>query len=119
MRNKTSKVIVSITALAILAAGLGLGLVSADANAQPQGGAQVRIESPDASGKLTALNAMLWTPSGAAKGAVVLVHGSSGWTDHTIGHYGRAFSAAGYAALAFDAFGGHGDGLLLLRPSSG
>ena len=108
MRNKTSNAIVSLTVLVVLAVGLGLGLVSVDVNAQPQGGAQVRVESPDASGKLTSLNAMFWVPSGTAKGAVVLVHGSGGWTDHTVGHYARAFSAAGYAALAFDSFGARG-----------
>lgn len=47
-------------------------------------------------------------PAGVAKGAVVLVHGSSGWTDHREGHYGRALSDAGYAALAIDSFGARG-----------
>jgi len=106
MKSKARNSIASALALVLL----GLGLVSDGVSAQPQGGAQVSIESQDASGTHILLNAMLWTPPGTAKGAVVLVHGSSGWTDYTVGHYGRALSAAGYAALAFDAFGARGVG---------
>jgi len=106
MKSKARNSIASAWALVLL----GLGLVSDGVSAQPQGGAQVSIESQDASGTHILLNAMLWTPPGTAKGAVVLVHGSSGWTDYTVGHYGRALSAAGYAALAFDAFGARGVG---------
>jgi dienelactone hydrolase len=51
---------------------------------------------------------MLWMPAGPPKGAVVLVHGSSGWSDHPVGHYARAFSVAGYAALAVDSYGPRG-----------
>lgn len=47
-------------------------------------------------------------PSEPAKGTVVLVHGSGGWSEHREGHYARALSAAGYAALAIDSFGPRG-----------
>lgn len=87
---------------------LGAFLFFTTAHAQPSGGIPVDFPSQDSYGKSIALRGMLWVPSGAAKGAVVLVHGSSGWNDFREGHYGRALSAAGYAALAIDVFGPRG-----------
>lgn len=75
------------------------------ARAQPAGGTVVSFTTQDASGNSLSLSGRLWLPPGPAKGAVVLVHSSGGWADYREGHYGRALSGAGYAALAFDAFG--------------
>jgi dienelactone hydrolase len=93
---------------ALVAGVVALALSGAIAHAQPTGGAIVAFTSQDAAGAPLQMRGMLWMPAGAPKGGVVLVHGSSGWTDHTVGHYARAFSAAGYAALAFDALGSRG-----------
>ena len=81
-----------------------------DSQAQPIGGAAVSFPTQDESGNRLALRAMLWLPLEVARGAVVLVHGSGGWSDYIEGHYGRALSAAGYAALAIDTFGPRGIG---------
>ena len=81
---------------------------STTAHAQPSGGTAVSFATKDDSGNSLELRGVLWVPSTPARGAVVLVHGSGGWTDHREGHYGRALSAAGYAALAIDAFGPRG-----------
>lgn len=92
-----------------VAALLVLGLALArGASAQPTGGVDIRLQSKDAAGATEAIGGMLWMPAGAPKGGVVLVHGSSGWTDHTVGHYARAFSLAGYAVVAVDSFGARG-----------
>jgi dienelactone hydrolase len=64
----------------------------------------------EATGKAVTLRGMLWLPPGAAKGAVVLLHGAGGWNDFREGHYGRELSAAGYAVLAVDSFGPRGVG---------
>lgn len=85
-----------------------LAFFSAPVLGQPTGGVEVSFTTRDMSGNPLALRGHLWTPAGEAKGAVVLVHGSGGWSDHREGHYGRALSAAGYAALAIDAFGPRG-----------
>ncbi len=75
---------------------------------QPSGGVDITFTTQDAvAGNLT-LRGQLWEPSEPAKGAVVLVHGSGGWSNHREGHYGRALSAAGYTALAIDTFGPRG-----------
>jgi dienelactone hydrolase len=93
-----------------LAAALVLGLPLA-AQAQPSGGNLVEFTAiDDGTGKGVALRGMLWLPPGAAKGAVVLLHGAGGWTDFREGHYGRELSAAGYAVLAVDSFGPRGVG---------
>lgn len=82
---------------------------SSPVSAQPTGGAAVSFPTRDARGSTAVtLNGQLWTPSEPVKGVVVLVHGSGGWSDHREGHYGRALSAAGYAALAIDSFGARG-----------
>lgn len=93
--------------LAIL---LALGLPGASL-AQPSGGNPVEFNAVDEStGKGVGLRGMLWLPPGAAKGAVVLLHGAGGWNDFREGHYGRELSAAGYAVLAVDSFGPRGVG---------
>lgn len=81
---------------------------STAAHAQPAGGAAVSFTTPDDSGGSLTLRGMLWTPPEPPRGAVVLVHGSGGWSDFKEGHYGRALSAAGYAVLAIDTFGPRG-----------
>jgi len=91
-----------------VAFAVSLATLSAIAHAQPTGGTDVSFNSRDASANALVVRGHLWVPAGAAKGAVVLVHGSGGWTDHREGHYGRALSAAGYAALAIDSFGARG-----------
>lgn len=78
------------------------------AHGQPTGGTAVDFPSADAAGNVQDLRGVLWLPAGPARGAVVLVHGSGGWSDHREGHHGRALSAAGFAALAIDAFGPRG-----------
>lgn len=85
-----------------------LSALPAATQAQPAGGTDVRFTTQDASGNAVALNGHLWLPTGAAKGAVVLVHGSGGWSDFREGHRARALGAAGYAALAIDSFGPRG-----------
>lgn len=78
--------------------------------AQPAGGETIAFQSPDATGVTTALRGMLWRSQGPAKGAVVILHGSGGWSDHREGHYARALSDAGYTALAIDSYGARGIG---------
>ncbi|MDM0114377.1 dienelactone hydrolase family protein [Variovorax sp. J22R133] len=68
------------------------------------------FESPQFAGGMLTINAVLYKPSGPVKGTVVLVHGSGGWSDGREGYWGRALSAAGYAALAIDTFGPRGIG---------
>ncbi|MBB1603537.1 dienelactone hydrolase family protein [Variovorax sp. UMC13] len=79
------------------------------AHAQPRGGEPVAFEVAELSGNARTLQGVLFKAAGiASKGAVVLVHGSSGWSDHREGHYGRALSAQGYTVLAIDTFGPRG-----------
>lgn len=92
----------------LLAIFLLLASFSNLASAQPQGGTQVAFESTNADATKAVLQGVVYRPRGAPRGAVVLVHGSSGWTDHREGHYGRAFSAAGYLVMAIDSFGSRG-----------
>jgi dienelactone hydrolase len=96
--------------LMLVVSAVFVGWLGPVAHAQPTGGVAAAFPSKDAAGAPMSLQGMLWAPSGTPRGAVVLVHGSSGWTDHTVGHYGRAFSAAGYVALAVDSFGPRGVG---------
>lgn len=72
---------------------------------QPSGGVAVTFTTQDVVGGSLILRGQLWEPTEPAKGSVVLVHGSGGWSNHREGHYGRALSAAGYAVLAIDTFG--------------
>jgi len=85
-----------------------LAAVCVAAAAQPKEGSSVGIDTTDFAGRHLLLPGVLWEPAGPAKGAVVLVHGSGGWSDFREGHYGRALRAAGYAALAIDTFGPRG-----------
>lgn len=87
-----------------------LSLAIASAHAQPRGGSEVSFDSSSTSGHPIALRGVLFKPTIHPRGAIVLVHGSSGWTDHREGHYARAFSASGYAVLAIDSFGPRGIG---------
>jgi len=84
-------------ALLVVAAGL--------VQAQPKEGEAVSYDSPQLAGGTLVIRGILYKPTGPAKGSVVIVHGSGGWSDGREGHYGRALSAAGYAALAIDTFG--------------
>ena len=96
----------TLASVCISACALALPLFfSTAAPAQPIGGVPINFTTQDASGGSLVLRGQLWSPSGPPKGAVVLVHGSGGWSDHREGHYARALIAAGYAALAIDAFG--------------
>ena len=71
----------------------------------PQGGQSVAFASPQPEGAILSIPAVLFRPTGAAKGAVVVVNASPGWSDFREGHYGRALSSAGYAVLAIDTYG--------------
>lgn len=71
---------------------------------QPVGGEPVAIDAKAGDGSPLQLGAMLFKPSQPSKGGVVLMHGSSGWSDHREGHYARALQQAGYTALAVDSF---------------
>jgi dienelactone hydrolase len=90
-------------------AACALALMAAGAlQAQPRGGETVSFATRDARIANLELNGRLWPAAGATRGAVVLVHGSGGWSDDREGHHARALSAAGYAALAIDSFGPRG-----------
>jgi dienelactone hydrolase len=71
----------------------------------PQGGLSVAFSSPQPEGGILSIPAVLFKPTGAAKGAVVVVNATPGWSDYREGHYGRALSSAGYAVLAIDTYG--------------
>ena len=71
----------------------------------PQGGLSVAFASPQPEGETLSIPAMLFKPTGAAKGAVVVVNSTPGWSDFREGHYGRALRSAGYAVLAIDTYG--------------
>ena len=71
----------------------------------PQGGLLVAFASPQPEGVTLSIPAVLFRPTGAAKGAVVVVNATPGWSDFREGHYGRALSSAGYAVLAIDTYG--------------
>lgn len=49
-----------------------------------EGAKAVAIESP---GGASVLQGALWEPAGTAKAAVVIIHGSGGWSDAREGHY--------------------------------
>jgi dienelactone hydrolase len=71
----------------------------------PEGGLSVTFASPQPDGVPLSIPAVLFKPTGAAKGAVVVVNATPGWSDYREGHYGRALSSAGYAVLAIDTYG--------------
>ena len=74
------------------------------AHAQRSDPESVSFATREASGVTVQLRGLLWQPTASSRGVVVLVHGSGGLRDHPVGHYARAFSAAGYTVLAIDAF---------------
>jgi len=84
---------------------LGLSPFALDTPLTPQGGQSVAFASPQPDGGSLSIPAILFRPTGAAKGAVVVVNASPGWSDFREGHYGRALSSAGYAVLAIDTYG--------------
>jgi dienelactone hydrolase len=69
-----------------------------------QGGLSVAFASPQPEGGSLSIPAVLFKPTDAAKGAVVIVNATPGWSDFREGHYGRALSSAGYAVLAIDTY---------------
>ena len=71
----------------------------------PQGGTPVTYASPQPDASDLAISAVLYRPATPAKGAVVIVSGTSAPTDTREGQYARALSSAGYAVLAIDTFG--------------
>lgn len=85
-----------------------LFFVSCLAFGQPLGGERISFSSSNTDATAQILQGVLFKPRGTPRGAVVLIHGSGGWTDHREGHYGRAFSASGYLVLAVDSFGARG-----------
>ncbi|MDP3521298.1 MAG: dienelactone hydrolase family protein [Hydrogenophaga sp.] len=89
----------------------GSWLAAAGAVAQPvpfQGGEVLSFDAPQVVGPPLKLKGYLWKPTTPPKGAVVLMHGSGGWSAPREGHYGEALSKAGYAVLAIDSFGARG-----------
>lgn len=86
---------------------LCLGAVPGDAAAQLSGGRDVAFLAPDARAGRVELRGRLWSADPASP-AVVIVHGSAGWSDHREGHYARAFAEAGFSVLAIDSFGPRG-----------
>jgi dienelactone hydrolase len=71
----------------------------------PQGGLSLSFASPQPQGETLSIPAVLFRPMGEAKGAVVIVNATPGWSDFREGYYGRALSSAGYAVLAIDTYG--------------
>jgi len=68
----------------------------------PQGGTPITFRSGvEGAGDLM-IPGVLYKPSGNAKGAVVIVSGSYGWSNDREGHYARAMSSAGFAVLAIE-----------------
>ena len=97
---------VARTVLRSLAAALACCVTPV--HSQPVDNETVRFETREPGGATVPLRGVLWHPTTTSKGVVVLVHGSGGLRTHPVGHYARAFSAAGYTALAIDAFGPRG-----------
>ena len=93
----------------LLVLSLLLGMAKL-AFAQPIGGTSVSFEVTDARLGQIELSGRLWQPSTTPAGvaAVVIVHGSAGWSDYREGHYARAFAGAGFTVLAIDSFGPRG-----------
>jgi dienelactone hydrolase len=51
---------------------------------------------------------VLYKPAGPARGAVVIVNGSYGWSNNREGHYARSMSSAGFAVLVIDTYAPRG-----------
>jgi dienelactone hydrolase len=71
----------------------------------PEGGLKVTFASPQPEGGTLSIPAVLFRPTDVAKGAVVVVNATPGWSDSREGDFGRALSSAGYAVLAIDTYG--------------
>lgn len=82
--------------------------VTVPLNQDPQGGKRVSFTSPQANAPDLSINAILYKPDTAARGAVVVVNAAPGWSDFREGQYARALSSAGYAVLAIDTYGPRG-----------
>lgn len=82
--------------------------VTVPTSEQPQGGKRVTFTSPQANAADLSIDAMLYKPDAAARGAVVVVNATPGWSDFREGQYARALSSAGYAVLAIDTYGPRG-----------
>ena len=92
---------------------LCIATLAATAHAQqqrqpPQGGLAVTYKSAQGDASDLSIDAVLYKPDTAAKGAVVIVNGSSSPTDAREGQYARALSSAGYAVLAIDTYAPRG-----------
>jgi dienelactone hydrolase len=77
---------------------------------KPQGGKRVTFASPQVDATDVSIEAVLYKPDNAARGAVVVVNAAPGWSDFREGQYARALSSAGYAVLAIDTYGPRGIG---------
>lgn len=77
-------------------------------NQPPQGGTRVKFSSPNTGAADLSIDAILYKPATAARGAVVIVNAAPGWSDFREGQYARALSSAGYAVLAIDTYGPRG-----------
>lgn len=99
-----------ILAEALLRGMFGVALLAASplVAAQPQGGTPLAFDTQHFNGQALVpmtLAGFVWGPApDTSRGVVVLVHGSGGLGDHPVGHYARAFAAAGFTAYALDAF---------------
>ncbi|MEJ8846309.1 dienelactone hydrolase family protein [Variovorax rhizosphaerae] len=82
--------------------------VTVPTNEQPQGGKHVTFMSPQTDAPDLSINAVLYKPETAARGAVVIVNAAPGWSDFREGQYARALSSAGYAVLTIDTYGPRG-----------
>lgn len=73
------------------------------------GGTLVSFKSENPlAGETFTVPAVLWKPSGAPLGAVILVHGSGGWSDYREGALGKLLAERGFIALAIDYFSPRG-----------
>lgn len=83
-------------------------LITTTSRSQPVEAQDVSFEVPDVSAGRLALRGKLWQAASPATAAVVIVHGSAGYSVHREGHYAQAFAAAGFDVLAIDSFGPRG-----------
>lgn len=83
-------------------------LITATSRSQPVEAQDVSFEVTDTRAGRLALRGKLWQAASPATAAVVIVHGSAGYSVHREGHYAQAFVAAGFDVLAIDSFGPRG-----------
>lgn len=97
------------TFLSRVVCGLVLALpVAAVGQPQPMDAQEVSFEVTDVRAGRLELRGKLWRAASPATAAVVLIHGSGGYSVHREGHYAQAFVAAGFDVLAVDSFGPRG-----------